>query len=108
MYLEKYAKQFPLTTMQIEIIKAIELLGGITSDISEKYGWTTRGGLPTAQFQQLIREYRIVAPRVLTSIPLRVIWQFRETHKNVNNNILIEKTINRAKIKEYAKGGFKL
>lgn len=94
-----------LTKMQQEIIRAIELHGGITPIMTDYHGWTFKGN-PKPEFNQLIREYRIVAPRVLTSQPLRVVWQFRNTAAHNPTLAKIASEATRLKMKEYAPGGF--
>lgn len=102
------------THMQKEILRAIAIHGGITPEMTNRHGWTTHGGLPTSEMNQLIREYRIVAPRVLTSQPLRIVWQFRKDASNKEVLAKIEKEAQRLGMKEYAKdnafhkGGFQL
>lgn len=94
--------------MQKEILRAIELHGGITPVTASAHGWINNHGMPLPEFNQLIREYRIVAPRVLTSQPLRIVWQMRVKHSDTNTLSMIEREANRLKMKEYAPGGFQL
>lgn len=96
------------TKMQKEILRAIELHGGITPITAQKYGWLNCHGMPMPEFQELVRVHRVVAPRVLTSQPLRMVWQMREKHSDKNTLAMIEKEANRLKMKEYAPGGFRL
>lgn len=96
------------TSMQKEIIRAINLHGGITPELTERHGWTTRGGLPTKEFQQLINPYKVVAPRVLTSIPLKIVWQFRNDATKKETLAKIEREARRLGLKEHAVGGFQL
>ncbi len=97
----------PLTSMQTEILRAIELHGGITPEMTERHGWTTRGGMPVQEFTELI-DRLIVAPRVLTSQPLRIVWQLRDKGAHKATLAKIEKESRRLKQKEYAPGGFQL
>lgn len=61
------------------IVDYIAARGGLLSEEATKHGWA-KNGLPLAALRELITE-RIVAPRVLTSIPLRVVWQLRQDHR---------------------------
>lgn len=99
--------QKALTPMQKEILRAIELHGGITPVMTDPNGWT-RQGQPLPEFQALIREMRIVAPRVLTSQPLRIVWQFRSEATRKETLAKIASEASRLKMKEYAPGGFQL
>lgn len=99
---------YNFTPMQKEILRAIELHGGITPVTARAHGWLTSHGLPMPEFNQLIREYRIVAPRVLTSQPLRIVWQMRVKHSHKETLAKIEREANRLKMKEFAPGGFQL
>lgn len=96
------------TNMQKEILRALQLHGGITQIMAEKHGWCNKWGMPHGEFNQLIREYKVVAPRVLTSQPLRVVWQLRETASDKNILDSIRKEADRLKLKEFAPGGFQL
>src|SRR5690606_42096724 len=62
---------------QRAILDYLHRFGGFTVETAEREGWTWRHGLPRAALPELITR-RIVAPRVLTSIPLRVASQLRE------------------------------
>jgi len=96
-----------LTPMQKEICRAIEMQGGITPVLTDKHGWTNKG-LPLPEFNQLISQYKIVAPRVLTSIPLRIVWQFRNEATRKETLGKIAREAEKLKLKEYAEGGFML
>ena len=93
--------------MQREIVRAIELQGGITSGIAERNGWTLRGQ-PVSDFKELVYVMKIVAPRVQTSIPLTLVWQFRSEATKKDTLAKIEKQARLLGIKEYAPGGFQL
>lgn len=95
------------TNMQREILRAIELHGGITPVMTDANGWTFKGN-PRPEFNQLIRDYKLVAPRVLTSQPLRVVWQMRATASHAPTLAKIASEVTRLKLKEYAPGGFML
>ena len=97
----------PFTAMQHEILRAVELHGGITSEMTNRHGWTTHGGLPCAEFRELI-DRLILAPRVLTSQPLRVVYQYRDKAKHSATLTRIEKETRRLGLREYAPGGFQL
>ena len=97
----------PFTRMQVEILRAIYLHGGVTSEMTNRHGWTSHGGLPKPEFAELI-ERMIVAPRVLTAHPLRVVWQLRNTKSHAATLSRIEKESRRLKLKEHAPGGFRL
>lgn len=94
--------------MQREILRAIELHGGITPIMASEHGWLNCHGLPHKEFTQLIHEYRIVAPRVLTSQPLRLVWQLRQNATHKETLTKIEREASRLKMKEFAPGGFQL
>lgn len=96
-----------LTPMQREILRAIQLHGGITPEITDRNGWT-RKGQPTTEFFQLIREHKLVAPRVLTSIPLRIVWQMRDQANHKETLAKIEREACRLNFREWAVGGFRL
>ena len=92
--------------MQKEILRAIEMHGGITPVTSDENGWTRRG-MPTSEMRVLI-DTKVIAPRVLTSHPLRIVWQmYREAVKKETLH-KIEKEAKRLRMKEHAPGGFKL
>ena len=91
---------------QREILRAMELQGGITSILTEKNGWTVNG-CPRGDLADLVRR-RVVAPRVLTTQPLRVVWQRRTVAGIAANESRIAKEARRLKLKEYAPGGFQL
>ena len=95
-----------MTPMQQEILRAIELHGGVTSLMTEKNGWT-RNGHPTPDMAALVRA-RIIAPRILTSQPISVVWQLRSTASHKPTLARIEQEARRLGIKEYAPGGFQL
>lgn len=95
-----------LNNMQREILAACGKDGGITAITAEKNGWTHRS-MPTPDMRELINR-RIIAPRVLTSQPLRIVWQLRDTAKDKNTLHRIEQLASKFKMKEYAPGGFKL
>lgn len=94
------------TPMQREILRAIELHGGVTSEMTERHGWTRRS-IPAPEMWALI-ERKIVAPRVLTSQPLRVVYQLKAQAFSRQNDARIAKEARRLKLKEYAPGGFAL
>jgi hypothetical protein len=50
----------------------------------------------------------VLAPRVLTSQPLRVVYQYRDKAKNAATLARIEKETRRLGLREYAPGGFQL
>lgn len=89
-----------------EILIAIDLHGGITPEMTNRHGWTNRG-LPVGELRKLIDE-KIVAPRVLTSHPLRVVFQRRATASHAPTLAKIESESRRLGLKEYAEGGFQL
>jgi hypothetical protein len=91
---------------QKEILRAIELQGGITSALTEKNGWTVFG-CPRPELADLVRR-RIVAPRVLTAQPLRVVWQLRTLAGVAHNEARIASEASRLKLRDYAPGGFRL
>lgn len=94
--------------MQREILRYIDLHGGLTAPQAAKNGFLNCHGMPLPEFQDLIRKHNIVAPRVLTSQPLRVIWQLRDLHSHKNTLAKIEREAGRQNLKEYAPGGFQL
>lgn len=96
-----------LSPMQKEIVRACQIQGGLTGAQADKNGWTVRG-MPTGPMQELVRVHRILAPRVLTSQPLRIVWQMRELKTDKETLAKIEKEANRLGYKEYALGGFRL
>lgn len=93
--------------MQREILRAMELHGGLTSAFANRQGFLNCHGLPKPEFLELIQK-RIVAPRVLTSQPLSIVWQIRDLAAHKETLAKIEKEAISQKIKEYAPGGFKL
>lgn len=92
---------------QRAILDYLARYGGITVETSEREGWTWRHGLPRPALRELITR-RIVAPRVLTSIPLRVVWQLRERARDRATLDQIAREAHRLRLKEYAQGGFRL
>lgn len=96
------------THMQKEILRAIEIQGGITQTFAAKNGWVNKFGIPNKEFNVLIHDLRIVAPRVLTSVPLRVVWQMRVKRNDNETLAKIEREASKLNFKEYAPGGFKL
>lgn len=96
------------TPLQREVLRAIELHGGLTADMANRAGFLNCHGMPVPEFQQLIHQYRVVAPRVLTSQPLRIVWQMRVKASDNNTLSMIEREAGRQKLKEYAPGGFRL
>jgi len=58
-----------------KILQYLDRFGALPQARAEREGWTI-GGLPTEPLRNLIR-LRIVAPRVLTSYPLRCSWELR-------------------------------
>ena len=102
-----------LTRMQKEILRAIELHGGIGAEMGSKHGWLTRGGLPVTEFRQLIDPPHmgglyLVAPRVATSQPLKVVWQLRNTATHQATLAKIASEMGRLGYKEHAPGGLEL
>lgn len=97
----------PLSAVQREILHAIDLHGGLTQPMANRHGWLTHGGLPIAELLELI-DRMIVAPRVLTSQPLTVVWQRREKAQHKATLAQIEMTARGERLKEYAPGGFEL
>jgi len=91
---------------QYEILRAIWHQGGITAATCEEHGFT-RKGLPQPALRELIN-LKIVAPRVLTSQPLRVVFQLRATAFNRNVDMQIAHEARRLRLKEHADGGFSL
>lgn len=89
------------------ILDYLERYGGVTVDRTEREGWTWRHGLPRAPLRRLI-QLRIVAPRVLTSQPLRVVWQLREKAHDRATLEAIHAEAQRWRLREYAPGGFRL
>lgn len=93
-------------SQQYEILRAIWHQGGITSATCEAHGFT-RKGLPQPALRDLIT-HKIVAPRVLTSQPLRVVFQMRASAFNRNVDMQIAHEARRLRLKEHADGGFSL
>lgn len=91
---------------QREILRAIQLQGGITSILTERAGWTVNG-CPRPELAELVRR-RVVAPRVLTAQPLRVVWQLRTLAGVAHNESRIASEASRLKLREHAPGGFRL
>lgn len=91
---------------QKEILRAIQLHGGITDEMTNRHGWTRRG-LPLEDLRQLI-DYNIVNPQPLSQVPLRVVW--RLTQDALNSNVVqkILSEASRLRLKEYAPGGLRL
>lgn len=92
---------------QRAILDYLHRFGGFTVETAEREGWTWRHGLPRPALRELITR-RIVAPRVLTSIPLRVVWQLRDRAHHGPTLAQIEREASRLRLKEYAQGGFRL
>lgn len=99
-FLEPETFGYPKGTKQHEILRAIQLHGGITQQTTEREGFTSRG-LPCAEMRELIMK-RIVAPRILTSVPLTVVWQLKQTVFNRQIDDMILREASRLKIKEFA------
>lgn len=97
-----------LTHMQREILRYISLHGGMTAPQASEKGFLNCHGQPLPEFQALIRTHKMVAPRVLTSQPLRIVWQMRDLHSHGETLAKIERETVRQKLKEYAPGGFQL
>ena len=95
-----------LSTDERELITYISRYGGLLAPDAERHGWTVRG-LPTAPLRALIAR-RIVAPRVLTSQPLRVVWQLRATWRSPETLTHLSSQLGRAGVREYAPGGLHL
>jgi len=92
---------------QRAILDYLARYGGVTVDRTEREGWTWRHGLPRRALRELIAR-RIVAPRVLTSQPLRVVWQLRERANDRATLEAIHAEAQRWRLREYAPGGFQL
>lgn len=95
------------THLQREIFRAITLHGGIDAPMAERFGFT-KGGVPCEEMQVLVNDLKIIAPRVLTSMPLRVVWQFRDKATHNETLAKIARQASRLNQREYAKGGFQL
>lgn len=93
-------------SMQHEILRALWHAGGIDATMAEKRGFTIRGQ-PTREMREMIAK-KIIAPRVMTSVPLTLIWQLRSTAHDRHNDQKIANEAARLKIREYAPGGFQL
>lgn len=94
---------------QREIMRAIELQGSIRPPQAQKNGWTHahQSGLPKEALRNLIAR-KIVAPRVETSQPLKMLWQLRSEADRPDVLAKIAAEASRLKVKEYAEGGYKL
>lgn len=62
---------------QRTIVDYLKRFGACDAVRAETEGWTRRG-LPAEPLRALINA-RVVAPRVLTSYPLRVMWELKAT-----------------------------
>lgn len=96
-----------LTKDEQEVLRAIDLHGGITAKLATRHGWVNEHGAVLGPLRSLT-DKRIVAPRVLTSVPLNVVWQRRETAAHTATLSQIKQTADKQGIKEYAPGGFEL
>ncbi len=94
------------TPMQREILRALEIHGGITPIMSDANGWTRRG-MPVPEMRMLI-DTKVISPRVLTSQPLKIVWQLRAKGAHKPTLAKIEQEAKRLRMKEYATGGFRL
>jgi hypothetical protein len=72
-----------------EIVAFLQRFGACDSERAEREGWTQRG-LPGEALRSLIAR-RIVAPRVLTSYPLRVVWELRRTAHTPEQRAAVER-----------------
>lgn len=95
------------TTDEKNVLRALELHGGITAAVASRHGWLSEHGVPVGPLRSLT-DKRVVAPRVLTSYPLTVVWQLRKDHSTAHVLSQIERETRRQNIKEYAAGGFQL
>ena len=89
-----------------EVLRAVELHGGITEEMTNRHGWT-RQGAPLGPLRSLVQK-RVIAPRVLTSQPLRIVWQMRTLAHAKHNDAKIQSEASRLRLKEHARGGFQL
>lgn len=96
-----------LTKDQKQVIRAIELHGGITAEMTSRHGWTNAQGVPVGPLRELI-DLRIVAPRILTSYPLKATFELREKARDRETHDKIRREAARLGIKEYAPGGFRI
>ncbi len=94
---------------QRDILRAIQLQGSIRPDMAVRCGWTWphQSGLPKEALRNLI-ERKIVAPRIETSQPLKMLWQLRDLGDDPATLARIAAEARKLKVKEYAEGGYKL
>lgn len=86
-----------------QILRYIELQGAVTGEIAERNGWTHRG-LPQPPLARLV-ERGIVAPRCLTSWPVRISWELRAATRDPQTLDRIRREASRLRLRDYAPGG---